>query len=85
MFIYCLSLLMFFPTTAFLDLSEAQAESNSSKTFYCSLAWSGYVFFLERILINFHPQRAQNLEGSKEAVVNLILFGDGFLTLLMGL
>ena len=68
--------------TAFLDLlPEAQVESNSNPNIFIA-ALLGLVtfFFLERILINFHPHNdAQNLEGSRrKAVVNLILFGDGF-------
>lgn len=68
--------------TAFLDLlPEALEESNSSPDiFVATMLGLVTFFFLERILVSFHPHNdTSSLEGSRrKAVVNLILFGDGF-------
>lgn len=68
--------------TAFLDLlPEALTESKSNPNIFV-FALLGIVtfFFLERVLVNFHPHdESQSLDSTKSKVlVNLILFGDGF-------
>lgn len=66
--------------TSFLDLlPEALHESgNNPNIFFAALLGLVVFFFLERLLISFHPHEEENIEAAKqESLVSLVLVGDG--------